>query len=64
MSNSWLVPRAVRLFIAPEDERKTMKPQSSHVMIGANWNGPFWFAVLSPVLGMLAGFLALVCFSS
>jgi RsiW-degrading membrane proteinase PrsW (M82 family) len=26
------------------------------------WNGPFWFAVLSPVLGILVGFLALLLF--
>jgi hypothetical protein len=39
-----------------------MKTESSDVMNGANWNGPFWFAVLSPVLGVLAGFLALVFF--
>ena len=31
-----------------------------HAMTGASWNGPFWFAVLSPVLGILTGFLALV----
>jgi RsiW-degrading membrane proteinase PrsW (M82 family) len=29
-------------------------------MPGAGWNGPFWFAVLSPLFGMLAGFLALL----
>ena len=28
----------------------------------AGWNGQFWFAVLSPVLGILAGFLALLFF--
>jgi hypothetical protein len=26
---------------------------------GASWNLAFWFAVLSPVLGILIGFLAL-----
>jgi len=28
----------------------------------ADWNVAFWFAVLSPVLGILAGFLALFVF--
>ncbi len=27
-----------------------------------DWNVAFWFAVLSPVLGILAGFLALFVF--
>jgi hypothetical protein len=26
---------------------------------GASWDAAFWFAVLSPVLGILIGFLAL-----
>jgi len=26
-------------------------------MTGSDWNVSFWFAVLSPVLGMLIGFL-------
>jgi hypothetical protein len=29
---------------------------------GAGWDVAFWFAVLSPVLGILAGFLALALF--
>jgi hypothetical protein len=29
---------------------------------GADWDGAFWFAVLSPVLGVLTGFLALLLF--
>jgi hypothetical protein len=37
-----------------------MKTESPHVMTGAGWNGPFWFAVLSPVFGILAGFLTLL----
>jgi hypothetical protein len=36
------------------------KTESSHVMTGSGGNGQFWFAVLSPLLGMLAGFLALL----
>ena len=28
----------------------------------ADWDFSFWFAVLSPVLGILAGFLALLLF--
>ena len=27
-----------------------------------DWNAAFWFAVLSPVLGIVAGFLALLFF--
>ena len=29
---------------------------------GTGWDVAFWFAVLSPVLGILAGFLALLFF--
>ena len=29
---------------------------------GADWDLSFWFAVLSPVLGILTGFLALLLF--
>jgi len=29
---------------------------------GADWDISFWFAVLSPVLGILIGFLALFVF--
>jgi hypothetical protein len=39
-----------------------MNKTGSHTMTDAGWNGPFWFAVLSPVLGILAGFLALLFF--
>jgi len=28
----------------------------------SSWDVPFWFAVLSPVLGIVGGFLALVLF--
>jgi hypothetical protein len=28
----------------------------------SGWNVPFWFAVLSPVLGILVGFLGLLLF--
>jgi len=28
------------------------------VFTGPDWDGAFWFAVLSPVFGILAGFLA------
>ena len=28
----------------------------------SDWNVPFWFAVLSPVLGILIGFLVLLFF--
>jgi hypothetical protein len=29
------------------------------IITGGNWDLSFWFAVLSPVLGILAGFFAL-----
>jgi hypothetical protein len=32
------------------------------VSTGTGWNVAFWFAVLSPVLGILVGFLALALF--
>ena len=37
-----------------------MNKTAPNSMTDAGWNGPFWFAVLSPVLGILVGFLALV----
>jgi hypothetical protein len=39
-----------------------MTKTKSHAMTGSSWNASFWFAVLSPVLGMLVGFLALLVF--
>lgn len=56
----WLA-RAVSslIFVVPNDGRKTMKTEFN-AMTGAGWNGPFWFAVLSPVFGILVGFLALL----
>jgi hypothetical protein len=32
------------------------------IITHTDWNVAFWFAVLSPVLGILAGFLALFVF--
>jgi len=32
------------------------------IITHTDWNVAFWFAVLSPVLGILVGFLALVFF--
>jgi hypothetical protein len=32
------------------------------VTTSADWDVSFWFAILSPVLGILAGFLALLLF--
>jgi hypothetical protein len=34
----------------------------SNAMTDPGWKVPFWFAVLSPVLGILVGFLALLVF--
>jgi hypothetical protein len=41
-----------------------MNKTEFNAMTGTGWNGPFWFAVLSPVIGVLAGFLVLVFFYS
>ena len=32
------------------------------IFTGTGWDFSFWFAILSPVLGILAGFLALFLF--
>ncbi len=40
---------------------KTLARKAATVT-GADWDVSFWFAVLSPVLGILAGFLALLFF--
>ncbi len=39
-----------------------MTKTNSNAMTGSGWDVPFWFAVLSPVLGMLVGFLTLLLF--
>jgi hypothetical protein len=39
-----------------------MTKTKSNAIIDADWNLSFWFAVLSPLLGILVGFLALVLF--
>jgi hypothetical protein len=39
-----------------------MTKTKSNAITGAGWDIPFWFAVLSPVLGILTGFLAVVLF--
>jgi len=39
-----------------------MTKTKSNGITSSGWNVPFWFAVLSPVLGILAGFLALLFF--
>ena len=33
-----------------------------NAVTGSDWNASLWFAVLSPVLGILVGFLALLLF--
>ena len=42
--------------------KKYMTKTKANAITGAGWDIPFWFAVLSPVLGILAGFLALFLF--
>jgi len=39
-----------------------MTKTKCNAITDADWNVSFWFAVLSPVLGILAGFLALFVF--
>jgi RsiW-degrading membrane proteinase PrsW (M82 family) len=39
-----------------------MTKTKSNAITDPGWNVPFWFAVLSPVLGILIGFLALLLF--
>ena len=35
-----------------------MSMTKSNVVTGAGWDFGFWFAVLSPLIGILVGFLA------
>jgi hypothetical protein len=37
-----------------------MTKANSNAMTDSGWDVPFWFAVLSPVLGMLIGVLVLL----
>jgi hypothetical protein len=39
-----------------------MTKTNSNALTYSGWDVPFWFAVLSPVLGMLVGFLTLLLF--
>ena len=39
-----------------------MTKTKSNAITDAGWDVAFWFAVLSPVLGMVAGFLTLLLF--
>ncbi len=39
-----------------------MTKTKSNAITDEGWDVSFWFAVLSPVLGILVGFLALVVF--
>jgi hypothetical protein len=39
-----------------------MTKTKSNAITDWGWDFPFWFAVLSPVLGILIGFLALLFF--
>jgi hypothetical protein len=39
-----------------------MTKTKSNVMTDSGWDVSFWFAVLSPLLGILVGFLALLLF--
>jgi hypothetical protein len=39
-----------------------MTKTKSNAITDSGWDAPFWFAVLSPVLGILVGFLALLWF--
>ena len=37
-----------------------MTTTNSNTITGSSWDIPFWFAVFSPVLGILVGFLGLL----
>ncbi|HET9368571.1 MAG TPA: hypothetical protein VFO22_10900 [Candidatus Udaeobacter sp.] len=39
-----------------------IRTSKTAIFTGTGWDVFFWFAVLSPVLGMVVGFLALVLF--
>ena len=39
-----------------------MTKAKSNTIADASWDIPFWFAVLSPVLGIMIGFLGLLLF--
>ena len=39
-----------------------MAETKANTNTGSSWDVPFWFSVLSPVLGILIGFLALLLF--
>jgi hypothetical protein len=39
-----------------------MPGTKSNAIAGSGWDASFWFAVLSPVLGILTGFAALLLF--
>jgi len=39
-----------------------MTKTKSDVITDSDWDPAFWFAVLSPVLGILVGFLGLLLF--
>ena len=39
-----------------------MTKTKSNAIIDSGWDVSFWFAVLSPALGILVGFLALLLF--
>jgi hypothetical protein len=42
------------------DNKMTKTP--SNVILHPGWDVSFWFAVLSPALGVLVGFIALLLF--
>jgi hypothetical protein len=39
-----------------------MTETQSNAITNSGWDVPFWFAILSPVLGILVGFLAVFLF--
>ena len=39
-----------------------MTKAKSNAIADSSWDIPFWFAVFSPALGVLVGFLALLLF--
>jgi len=41
---------------------KSMTKTKSNTIADSSWDIPFWFAVLSPVLGIVVGFLGVLLF--
>jgi hypothetical protein len=54
------MPWGCHELLVTNKKNKTMTKTNSNGMSNSDWNIPFWFALLSPVLGVVMGFLALL----